>query len=77
MVRPKHDYDNKRVIIDLIYLPGASLNAGLRKGQYQGLLMSYTLTMIIDLADEITCVGNGAFIWCVDLAVLPSHDPPC
>ena len=66
MVRPKRDSSKKRVIVDLSYPLGASVNTG--KGQYQGQPMAYTLPTIIDLADQITMLGTGAFIWCVDLA---------
>ena len=40
MIRPKRYTDKKRVIIDLSYPPGASVNASIRKGQFQGLPMS-------------------------------------
>ena len=44
-----------------------SVNAGIRKGQYQGQPSSYTLPRITDLADEVTRIGPGAYLWSVDL----------
>lgn len=68
MVRPKRNSNKKRVTVDLSYPAGVSVNAGIRKGRFQGQPMTDTMPIIIDLAEEVTRLGTGAFIWCVDLA---------
>ena len=50
--------NKRRVIVDLGYPKGASVNAGIRRGQYEGRPFTYTLPAKIDLADELTRNGQ-------------------
>ena len=68
MTRPKKNSVNRRVIVDLSWPKPGSVNAGIRKGVYQGRPAAYTLPNIMDPADEVSRLGKGAFIWCADLA---------
>ena len=68
MTRPKKNSLSRRIIVDLSYPRGCSVNAGIRKGMYQGLPSTYTLPSIMDLADEVARLGRGCYMWCTDLS---------
>ena len=68
MTRPKKNSVNRRVIVDLSWPRGRSVNAGIRRGHYQGRPRTYTLPNIMDAAEEVARIGSGAFLWCADLA---------
>ena len=68
MTRPKKNSVNRRVIVDLSWPKPGSVNAGIRKGFYQGRPTVYTLPNIMDAADEVARIGTGSYIWCADLA---------
>ena len=68
MTRPKKDADQRRVIIDLSYPEGKSVNAGIQKNFYLGKQTKYTLPTILDLVAEIVHVGPGSYMWKCDLA---------
>ena len=65
-MREKCGSNKRLVIVDLSYPKGVSVNSVIRRAQYQG--QPYTLPSITDLTDEITSVGNQAYIWSADLA---------
>ena len=68
MTRPKKNSVNRRVIVDLSWPKPGSVNAGIRRGFYQGRPTVYTLPNIMDAADEVARLGTGCYIWCADLA---------
>ena len=68
MTRPKKNSVNRRVIVDLSWPRGCSVNAGIKRGFYQGRPSKYTLPNVMDAADEVTRIGDGAYLWCADLA---------
>ena len=68
MTRPKRNSNSRRVIVDLSYPGAASVNAGIRKGQYQGVSTRYTLPSIADLAARVAQLGTSSYLWCADLA---------
>ena len=68
MTRPKKGSTTLRVIVDLTWPHGGSVNAGIRKGQYQGQPCTYSLPNIMDAADEVARLGPGCYLWAADLA---------
>ena len=68
MTRPKKNSDSRRVIVDLSWPKPGSVNAGIRRGFYQGRPQSYKLPNIMDAADEVARLGPGCYLWCADLA---------
>ena len=67
LMRDKPSCAGKRVIIDLSYPPGQSVNNGVGKNCFQGKLFTYTLPTPLDLAESILAAGKGAFLWKADL----------
>ena len=68
LTRPKKDSDKLRVIIDLSFPEGASVNSGIQKQFYLGEPMVYTLPTVLDLAAQVKQAGKGALMWKNDLA---------
>ena len=67
MTRDKPDGSGKRVIIDLSFPEGASVNDGILKNFHQGADSTYSLPTALDLADQLLQAGRGAFMWKSDL----------
>lgn len=67
MTRTKKDTDARRVIIDLSFPTGHSVNTGIPKGQAAGISTAYTLPAITDLTDLVKTTGFSAFMWKCDL----------
>ena len=67
MTRDKPDGSGKRVIIDLSYPQGGSVNDGIPKNFHQGEHLAYTLPSAQDLADHMLAAGKGCFMWKSDL----------
>ena len=67
MTRDKPSGDGKRVIIDLSFPPGRSVNDGVGKNFFQGRDLTYTLPSPLDLAEEILKAGRSALLWKADL----------
>ena len=67
MTRDKSDGSGKRVIIDLSFPEGSSVNDGILKNFYQGVENSYNLPTAIDLGDVLLEGGKGTFMWKSDL----------
>ena len=68
MIRDKRDSEDKRIVVDLSFPLGKSVNAGIKKGCYQGQQIHFSLPSITDLAQLIIDEGPGTFIWSIDLA---------
>ena len=67
MTRDKPDMSGKRVIIDLSFPEGTSVNNGIIKNFDQGLNSEYNLPTALDLADLVLQAGRGAYMWKSDL----------
>lgn len=67
MTRPKKDPGARRIILDLSFPTGASVNSGIQKNTFEGELVQYTLPAISDLADMVKDMGPGGYIWKADL----------
>ena len=64
----KKDSDTRRVIIDLSFPVGHSVNDGVLKNHFQGVPLTYTLPTIADLASRVAASGPGTYLWKSDLA---------
>ena len=67
MTRDKPDGSGKRVIIDLSFPEGSSVNDGIMKNFYQGEDNTYSLPTALDLGDLLLEGGKGTFMWKSDL----------
>ena len=67
MTAEKKDSLHRRVIIDLSYPEGQSVNAGVAKNFFQGAYTSYNLPTVHDLAQKIISLGPGTLLWKTDL----------
>ena len=67
MTVPKPESSRRRVIIDLSYPAGGSVNDGVARNFFQGRSLTYTLPSAKDLADRLVHLGPGAFMWKADL----------
>ena len=67
MTRPKKDTSARRIVIDLSFPKGVSVNSGITRGWYQGLPFSFSLPTILDLVERVKELGRGCWIWSVDL----------
>ena len=63
MTRDKPGGSGNRVIIDLSFPNGASVNDGIVKGSGEGELPPYTLPSALDLAELMLCTERGCFMW--------------
>ena len=68
LTRPKKDSDKLRVIIDLSFPEGASVNSGIQKQFYLGEPIKYSLPSILDLGELVKRAGKGSLMWKNDLA---------
>ena len=68
MTRHKPNSDNRRVILDLSWPRGASVNAGVEKNGYMGSEFKLTFPTIDDLTQELVKIGKGAHIFKVDVS---------
>ena len=64
----KKDSDRRRVIIDLSFPEGSSVNDGVLKNHFQGSPLTYKLPTINDMASVVAALGPGAYLWKADLA---------
>ena len=68
MTRDKKDSKDKRIIVDLSFPLGSSVNAGILKGSYQGFNCVFKLPSILDVAKQLVIDGKNCWVWSVDLA---------
>ena len=68
MTRPKKNSSQKRIIIDLGYPKGISVNARIVKGFYQGQQFNFSLPSVVMLADRLLIAGAGSWLWTADLS---------
>ena len=67
MTAEKKDILRRRVIIDLSYPDGASVNDGVARNFFKGHETSYSLPTVNDLAQRIISLGPGRLLWKTDL----------
>ena len=67
MTRDKPSGVGKRVIIDLSFPQGQSVNDGVQRHAFQGRPFTYTLPTPLDLAEAIIRAGRGAFLGKADM----------
>lgn len=67
MTRPKKDTEERRIIVDLSYPEGASINDGITKNQLEGQVMEYNLPTLSTLTQAIKNLGPKVYMWKADL----------
>ena len=75
MTRPKANSDTRRVIIDLSWPKGYSVNDGVDKNAYMGTDFHLTFPTIDDLTAELTKLGKGAHLYKIDVSRAFRHLP--
>ena len=68
MTRPKKHSQEKRIIIDLSFPVGNSVNAGIAKEYYLGKKINFSLPSVSTLSDRLIKLGPNAWLWGADLA---------
>ena len=68
MVKPKKDTDSKRIVIDLSFPLKKGVNAGIKKGCFQGTKIDFSLPSVSHIAEKMIELGKGAYMWTIDLA---------
>ena len=68
MTRAKPNSDRRRVIVDLSWPIGASVNAGIGKTSYLGSTFSLTFPTVDDITKQLKSIGRGALIYKVDVS---------
>ena len=68
MTRPKANSDTRRVIIDLSWPKGVSVNDGVDKLSYMGSEFKLIFPTIDDLTSELRKLGRGAHIYKIDVS---------
>ena len=67
-IRAKPNSDRRRVIIDLSWPLGASVNAGIDKMSYLTSAFALTFPTGDDITTELTHLGHGALLYKVDIS---------
>ena len=62
MTRHKPDSNRHRVIIDLSWPVGESVNAGIDKDMYLGCQFDLRFPSVDDITDELKTLGKGALL---------------
>ena len=68
MTRAKPNSDRRRVIIDLSWPLGASVNAGIDKNAYLDAPFALTFPTVDNITDELKRLGRGAFLYKIDVS---------
>ena len=68
MTKYKPNSDRCRVIIDLRWPLGASVNAGIDKNTYLGSDFELTFPSVDEITNALKCFGRGAFLYKVDVS---------
>ncbi len=67
MTRPKSSGTDRRIIMDLSYPSGRSVNDGIPKQQYLGEECILKLPTALTLRDRLREQGKGALLWSIDI----------
>ena len=65
--RPKKDSPDRRIILDLSYPPGESVNDGIIKNNYLGFTITLSFPRTDEFALRIYKLGKGALMYKIDL----------
>ena len=68
MTRAKPNSDRRRVIVDLSWPPGASVNAGIDKTSYLDSVFSLTFPTVDDITGQLKRLGRGALLYKIDVS---------
>ena len=68
MTRHKPNSDRRRVIIDLSWPQGASVNSGINKNAYLESQFDLTFPSVDDITNEVKRLGRGALLYKVDVS---------
>ena len=68
MTRNKPNSDRRRVIIDLSWPIGASVNSGIDKDTYLGTPFALTFPTVDVITDELKRIGRGALLYKIDVS---------
>ena len=68
MTRHKPNSDRHRVIIDLSWPQGASVNSGINKNTYLDSQFDLTLPSVNDITNEVKRLGRGTLLYKVDVS---------
>ena len=69
MTRSKPNSDRRRVIVDLSWPQGASVNAGIEKFSYLNSAFALTFPTVDDITSELKRLGWGALLYKVDIKI--------
>ena len=73
MTRAKPNSDRHRVIIDLSWPLGASVNTGIDKNAYIDAPFALTFPSVDDITNELKSLGRGAFLYKIDVSCAFRH----
>ena len=68
ITRPKPDSDKRRVIVDLSWPHGASVNDAVESDEYLGTQFMLTFPSIDDITTQVTRLGRGCHLYKVDIS---------
>ena len=68
MAKNKPNSDRRRVIIDLSWPLGASVNAGIDKDTYLGSSFALTFPTVDVITEELKRLGRGALLYKIDVS---------
>ena len=68
MTRANPNSDRCRIIIDLSWPLGASVNAGIDKTSYLGSVFSLTFPTVDDITSQLKRLGRGALLYKIDVS---------
>ena len=73
MTRAKPNSDRHRVIVDLSWPPGASVNASIDKTSYLDSVFSLTFPTVDDITGQLKRLGRGALLYKIDVSRAFQH----
>ena len=68
MTRDKPGSDNRRVIFDLSWPLGGSVNSGIDKESYMGTEFALVLPTVDHITDQLKVLGRGAHLYKIDIS---------
>ena len=68
MTRPKSTPGKRRIIVDLSYPAGRSVNAGIPRKEFLGRPHSYSLPSVSTIGERISSLGRGCYMWSADIS---------
>ena len=68
MTRAKKESNKRRIIVNLSFPKGSSVNSGIKKGFFLGKTLTFSLPSITNIIDILTTSQTERFIWSIDLA---------